>query len=694
MPFLPSYSPEFAERPGATVGADAFVDDAAEEASEAAVVPAAAVLPDVVPDVPSVCAVVPAVAAVPSVVPAAVPSDVPPSEPGVPDVPGVSDAPCDVAENALSVPSSAELEETGTVCVSAEVVPPLSCAQPDSIRAAAAAIETNLSFFVIDISFLRRTPLMYGAPQNFRHDHKSPMIIIAQNYKLINNYKNKMKKFRPNGKDVLKKDPIYDIIIVTNDMRQAGKDHKMKKRNRNILAALCAGAVLTGSACGGERAPAGGTAATAAATTELTTINTLDDDIENPVDISGFVDEDTNKLDDPNITYLGYYDIRTTGDIKPAVKLFEETYGGTVEYDQCAWSERIEKLQVLISSGQSPDLVDREAESFPMLASKNVYEDLTDYIDITQPQWDGYDQLIKQYEWNGKHFYYPWHVSALPTYIYYNGALFEEYGITTPRELYDKGEWDWNALRDTMQKFIDSRGNDNEVYGIYGLTMVHAFAASTGTPSVGIKDGKLVNNLSTPEIDRAAAFMEGLCRDGLTVAADGYWGDDVRPIVDGTACFLVSGQYSLTALMKKNDEVNVGFVPFPRDPSADKYYLGLDAFGYMVPKGADNIKGSAKFIDICRKSKIDPDLRQVVDESRMKKEKWTAEQIEFMKSFEDISKYDVVADLYGGLDSDTSTLIDGMLVDAAFHPDTEAWTVLRETNMNIINTAIDNINNG
>lgn len=466
----------------------------------------------------------------------------------------------------------------------------------------------------------------------------------------------------------------------------------MKKTGRTMLAVLCAGAVLTGAACGDTRQTPAGTNAPAATTTELTTVNTLDDDIENPVDIQDFVVEDIDKLDDPTITYLGYYDIRTTGDIKPAVKLFEETYGGKVEYDQCAWSERIEKLQVLISSGQSPDLVDREAESFPMLAAKNVYEDLTDYIDLSQPQWDGYEQLVEQYEWNGKHIYYPWHVSAFPTYVFYNGALFEEYGITTPRELYDRGEWDWNAMRDTMQKFIDSRGNDNEVYGIYGLTMVHAMTASTGTPSIGIKDGKLVNNLSSPAIDRAATFMEGLRRDGLTIAADGYWGDDVKPIVNGTACFLVSGQYALTGLMKKDAEVHVGFVPFPKDPDADKYYHGLDAFGYLVPKGADNIKGSVAFINMCRKSKIDPDLRAVVDESRMTKEKWTAEQIEFMKSFENIGDYDVVAELYGGLDSDTSKLIDDMLVDAAFHPDADSWTVLRESNLNTINAALDALN--
>lgn len=483
----------------------------------------------------------------------------------------------------------------------------------------------------------------------------------------------------------------------------------MKRSDKVISAVLAAALITAGSAsCGGggsrpeSSAPAGAETTTTAATT-----TTVKETLASAVDISELVDENAGKLEDPNITYLGYYDIRSAADIDPIIRLYDKTYAGyeyegsfdeaayegAVHVDMCAWAERIDKLQVLISSGQSPDLVDREGESFPMLTSKNVYEDLTDYIDISEPQWSGYDRIISQYEWKGKHIYYPWHVSALPTYIFYSGARFEEYGITTPRELYDNGEWDWNTFRDTMKKFVDASSSDNEVYGIYGLSMVHALTASTGTPSVGITDGKLVNNLASPSVDRAATFLESLKRDGLTIAQDGYWGDSTKPIITGNACFLAAGQDSLKSLMRKNDEVQVGFVPFPKDPEADKYYTGIDAFGYLVPKGAKNIEAAATFINTARKSKIDPDFRAVIDESRRVNDKWTDEQIEFMKSFEDIGSHDVVVELYGGLDSDTATTIDNMLIDAGFHDDADTWTVIRETNMNVIDASIDSINN-
>ena len=89
-------------------------------------------------------------------------------------------------------------------------------------------------------------------------------------------------------------------------------------------------------------------------------------------------------LENPNLTYLGFYDMRTAGDIKPGVKLFEETYGGKIDYYQVAWGERIDKLQMLISSGDSPDLVDKEdIANFKVVvnAYSGFSSDLTPVID-------------------------------------------------------------------------------------------------------------------------------------------------------------------------------------------------------------------------------------------------------------------------------------------------------------------------
>lgn len=455
----------------------------------------------------------------------------------------------------------------------------------------------------------------------------------------------------------------------------------MKKSKKIIAAALCLSLVVSASACSGRDE-----STVTTTTTVATTSNTLDDDLINPVDMEEYVDEDAEALEDPNLTYFGYYDMRVAGDIKPAVKLFEETYGGKIDYVECAWGERIEKLQVLISAGDSPDLVDKEDITFPLLISKNVYEDLTDYIDLSQPHWAGFEDLVEQYGWNGKHCYYPWFATALCDYVYYSNTRFEEYGITTPREHYENGNWTWDTFRDTMIQFIEA--SPNETVGVYGNITTDTIC-STGMPLVSIADGKITNNMKTPEIERAMTFLEDLCRQGLTAKKEGYWGNEIKPLVEGSACFLSYGQYQYESLARERyAEYDFDFVPFPRDPNADEYYYMASTFGYMVPAGSDNVKGAATFIDMIRLCSTDPDLRQEMKSSTMTAKGWSEEQYDRMAEFEKIGNYHIVADFSTGFDADTATLISDMLIDAAFNQDSEGWTVLRDTNINTINTVI------
>lgn len=447
--------------------------------------------------------------------------------------------------------------------------------------------------------------------------------------------------------------------------------------------ALCAALVLGTTGCKEEEQkqnPA------------ITTSNTLDDDIRNPVDIDEFVEKsDDNKLENPNLTYFSHYDMRVAGDIKPGVKLFEETYGGKIEYQQVGWGERISKLQTLISTGMSPDLVDREGEFFPYLMSQNLYTDLSDYIDLSEPQWSGFENLIESYSWEGKHYYYPFTANALPNILIYDADLFRSLGIDNPLELYEKDEWDWNSFKRVMVEFVNN--NEEALGGVQGLVS-NDIMASTGIPLIGVENGKAVNNINSSVIDNAANFLMDLRKQGLTVRGDGMWSNEPMPLATGKVAFLGVGQWRISTFTALPDR-NFEFVPFPRDPSADKYYYNLFTFGYMVPSGAPNPEGAAAFINIMRRCQVEPDLRAVVDESIMTEKSYTKEAYDFMVRYEDLDKYDVVVENYSGFSSELTELIDSMLINVAFEEGQGdqmglGWTQLRATNEGVINSYLEN----
>lgn len=443
----------------------------------------------------------------------------------------------------------------------------------------------------------------------------------------------------------------------------------MKLRKKIVSLILCASIVMGLTACKEE---SGGSSNI---TPSITTSNTLDDDIRNPVNIEEFVDvEEADTLENPNLVYLGYYDFRVAGDIKPAVKLFEETYGGTIDYQQIPWAGRIEKLQTLISSGDSPDLVDKEDMTFPYMMSKNVYRDMTEYFEkyMDEPHWtEGYKELIERFAWNGKHYYYPWTVNALPNCLIYNADVFETLGIEDPKNLYDRGEWDWNSFKATMTEFMNK--NSEAEGGVYGILSSEIFI-TTGVPLISIDDGKVTNNLNNANIDRAADFLMELRKEGFTKNL----GIESDPLATSKMAFLGVGGWKLADFCKNNSDQTFGFVPYPRDPLADKYYYNTTTFSYMVPSGSPNPEGSAAFINIIRKCQVDPELQAVVNQSVMNDMQYSQEQFDFMKLFENIDNYDMVLEGYGGFGNELSDIISDMLTNIAFESEENAsWTQLR-----------------
>ena len=469
---------------------------------------------------------------------------------------------------------------------------------------------------------------------------------------------------------------------------------------KRIIAGLMAGATaLSFAACSSSSTSSTNDSADSNNTSTGTTI---DDEIENPVSIDDISIDAGDKVEPAELQYLGCYDITTAGDVKPAYKYFSANYDCTIKCTIVGSLQILEKLTTAISSGDSPDLVDYADNTFPLIMSKNMYTPLDDYMDLSAPQWSGLEEYINKYKWNGKNYYYPWAYNVSPYFLVYNRGLYEELGIDDPKELYDEGNWTWDTMTDCIRKFIDSDVN-GERTGLYGAT---AYAAqsiinSTGTPLISVgDDGKLVGNFDNANVDRAANFMQSLKKEGLASFQEGVIDVDTVPIKDGTAAFQAMGEWIISGYardMTKDDTLDYFFVPFPRDPSADDYYYSMTTFGYLVPAGSKYAKQASVFINCCRLSNTDEDLKATTKESIMKNKKYTDEMYDFLISFKEINNFKAVVDEPYGMDETTGQIIKDILGNTLFDLQNEtyagqSWTQMREANIGAINKQIDYYN--
>lgn len=281
-----------------------------------------------------------------------------------------------------------------------------------------------------------------------------------------------------------------------------------------------------------------------------------------------------------------------------------------------------------------------------------------------------------------------------------------------------KNEWTWDAWRSMMVEFCNK---DEANMGFYATdTILCALIATTGTPLVdATPDGKIINNIGDANVARAMSFYEQMCRDGVMNGRNlDNW---VPPQMFANNCdkllFLgMEPEWTYNAATKEiQDKQGVdsdildtvsdfSFVPFPRDPEADAYYQGHDVFGFVVPKGAKNIKGAVDMINCFRVYETDPavvaqDRKDHVspdpiyytsgkyEGSQRWQMIWGETEFDLWKDMCDPTKFSLITEDGFGFDSDFWSIYADVLNAVAW--DGESWTQRSAEISPIIEAALD-----
>ncbi len=402
------------------------------------------------------------------------------------------------------------------------------------------------------------------------------------------------------------------------------------------------------------------------------------------------------------IHVLMYYDLeREDPDL---VELFKSRYGGSLNVEICASGESyFENLGALVASGLSPDIVRYEWMSFPYGVSRNMYTPLDDYIDLDSELWSDMKGVAEQFVYNGKHYYVPYRITSNYA-LNYNRAVLEKHGLADPVDLYKKGKWTWSAFEELVAEWCSIDENHIGYTGVNALP----FVSTTGKKVIDVNNNKITNNLYDSDILRTMNFLEMLSRNGYM--GEGFVSPN-EAFIDGNLLFLGmeptwTYDAACESLYKNEIEYDMAFVPFPRDDSSDKYYIAYDSFGYMVPKGAENIEGAVSWINLCREEEINPmnvalrkaeatdtstkyypkcpecklnceesgygDLPYCYECNSPRKVKffayYTEEQYDLLMEITDVSseKFSFVFDNYKGFDSDLINIFEGMGESSVF----------------------------
>ena len=365
----------------------------------------------------------------------------------------------------------------------------------------------------------------------------------------------------------------------------------------------------------------------------------------------------TGELENKTIKWLSTWDINSddTGKTTPIeLAIFQERYGGKIEWHQTTHSARYDDLANAINSDEGIDFFYAgDWDAFPKGAVRGMFVPYDDYLDLDSELWadvkDANDSMI----WDGKHYVATVEVTGDNCAIIYNRKTIDENGLDDPAELFEKGKWDWDAFQDMLSEFVDT---SNEHYGIDSWYFEAGLSASTGVPYIGLEDGKLVNNLRNEAIEDYQNWMYDLWQSDYIALGVGDYGWTSRDyyIGEGKLLFYPCGLWTLgteKSQWSKTFGEDVFFVPVPKYEKADEYYIPASINAYCFVKSGHNPEGVAKFLDCFRFSKVCEGAQEISDQQFIDDYEWTDEMNEM--ALENHS-----FDFYNGISADVTSVLD------------------------------------
>lgn len=372
----------------------------------------------------------------------------------------------------------------------------------------------------------------------------------------------------------------------------------------------------------------------------------------------------TGELENKTIKWMANWDINPDGTGKATpieLAIFQSRYGGKVEYHPVDWDARYDALALAINGGEGIDFYPAgDLDTFPKGAMKEMFVPIDDYIDFNDPLFADVKEAADLFQWGGKHYIIVNDITGDNCVVIYNRDTFEENGLEDPAELFKKGEWTWDTFKKQLQQFVDP---ENDQFGIDGWWFEAGLSGTCSVPYIGMKDGKLVNNMKDANIERFQNWMYELGTTNCVAIGVGDYGWEAKDyyIGEGKTLFYPCGAWAVytekSQWVEKFGE-NMMFVPMPKDPESSEYYIPCGLDGYLMVKGGQNPEGVAKFAACKRMTITNERAAEIATEQMVKDYGWSQEQIDMLHKCHELAKANPHYDFFNAVSSDISNILD------------------------------------
>ncbi|GBF73821.1 hypothetical protein PA598K_02143 [Paenibacillus sp. 598K] len=359
---------------------------------------------------------------------------------------------------------------------------------------------------------------------------------------------------------------------------------------------LCVFVLVFVTACssggGGESEGAGGTEATGGNDVVQEQPANGEDEAEaaNP----GATPEMDFDLGGRTIKLVSWYDEAIQTDSPDSIQRKEnldalmEKHNFTVEYVIVDYGEYRDKIASTLLAGDPLGDIIRVARPWmmPGLVKQDLFWPVDEYVTNGNAFVLQYTTDHSQFEGRGYGFRIG--VSGAASGVFYNRTLMNEYGMKPLQEYVDEDNWNWETFIQVAKEGNKDTDNDGNL-DRWGLATASMLIPALSSNETGIVQGSK-QTLDDPKTLESLGFISRLATENIARPTEGGdWTEPKQFFLQGNTLLYPGMDYEINDFKTDMGDYDIGFLPFPKGPSASKYHTFVTIPNYYtIPRAVDN----------------------------------------------------------------------------------------------------------
>lgn len=294
------------------------------------------------------------------------------------------------------------------------------------------------------------------------------------------------------------------------------------------------------------------------------------------------------------IKWVSWYDESIKEDNPDSIKMKEnldalmEKHNFKMEYVVVDYAELRDKVTASLVAGEPIGDIIRLARPWmiPSLVSQGLFAPVDEYTKNEKVFIQQYTNEYSQYE--GRGYGFRAGINGASSGIFYNRTLMNQLGVKPLQEYVNEDNWNWETFIQVAKEANKDSNNDGKL-DIWGLAsssiLVQAMASNEANLVAEDKQ-----NLEDPKTLEVLNFLSRLATEAVGRPTEGGdWTEPGQFFRQGNTLMWASSDYEIENLRKDMPDYDIGFLPFPKGPSATQYHSHNTIPNYLtIPSAIEN----------------------------------------------------------------------------------------------------------